>query len=393
MTDMVHGSVHVDPFEDGEPGLARWWRSVDRWTLALVVILFLIGMLLGQAASPPLAERNGLEPFHYVIRQAFFGGLGLTVMLIISLMSPSAVRRCAIVAFIIVTIMVILLPVLGTNYGKGATRWYSLGFMSLQPSEFLKPAFVIFAAWLMSASFTRNGPPGRTISFFVLMFLVVLLAMQPDIGQASLLFASWGVMVFVAGAPWLVLIVIAGMAGGGLFAAYLLFPNHIAPRIDRFLGGEITANSQLEFATTAIREGGLFGVGLGEGEVKWRLPDAHTDYIIAVAAEEYGLVMVLVLLALFLTITLRAVYRLRIEKDPFIRIAGTGLAMLIAVQAFINIGVSARLLPEKGMTLPFVSYGGSSLLAAGITLGMLLAFTRTRRQDDLEDALYAGHVE
>ncbi|MBB5516056.1 cell division protein FtsW [Rubricella aquisinus] len=393
MTDMVHGSVHVDPYENGEPGLARWWRSVDRWTLALVLILFLIGLLLGQAASPPLAERNGLDPFHYVTRQAFFGVLGLTVMLIISLMSPSAVRRCAIVAFIIVTIAVILLPVLGTNYGKGATRWYSLGFMSLQPSEFLKPAFVIFAAWLMSASFTRNGPPGRSLSFLVLMFLVALLAMQPDIGQASLLFASWGVMVFVAGAPWAVLIGIVGLACGGLYAAYLLFPNHIAPRIDRFLEGEVGANSQLEFATTAIREGGLFGVGLGEGSVKWRLPDAHTDYIVAVAAEEYGLVMVLVLLALFLTITLRAIWRLRLEKDPFIRIAGTGLAMLIAVQSFINIGVSARLLPEKGMTLPFVSYGGSSLLAAGITLGMLLAFTRTRRQDDLEDALYAGHVE
>ncbi|MEL6126484.1 MAG: putative lipid II flippase FtsW [Pseudomonadota bacterium] len=377
------------PHAGGEALLSRWWRTVDRWTLSAVLVLFLVGMLLGLAASPPLAERNGLGPFHYVIRQAIFGGVGLSAMFIVSLMSPKWVRRLGVLAFAGALISIALLPALGTDFGKGAVRWYSLGFVSLQPSEFAKPAFVIFAAWLMSASFTRNGPPGKFLSFIVTVLLAALLALQPDFGQASLVVATWGVMYFVAGAPMVLLMILAGIVVGVGTIAYHA-SEHFARRIDGYLNPVIDPTTQLGYATKAINDGGFFGVGIGHGEVKMRLPDAHTDFIIAVAAEEYGFVLVVIILALFLTITLRALHRLVRERDPFVRLAGTGLAAVFAFQAIINMGVAVRLLPAKGMTLPFISYGGSSLLAAGVALGMLLALTRTRRQDDLEDAFVAG---
>jgi cell division protein FtsW len=263
--------------------------------------------------------------------------------------------------------------------------------MSLQPSEFLKPGFVAFAAWLMAGSFVRGGPPGRTLATLIAALLIIMLALQPDFGQATLILSAWAVMLFVSGAPMWLLLGMAGVVGFGAVSAYNA-SEHVARRIDGFLSNVIDPTSQIGFAQAAIREGGLFGVGLGEGQIKWRLPDAHTDYIIAVAAEEYGLVMVLLVIGLFATLAVRALWRLRREKDPFTRIAGAGLAALLAVQSFINIGVSARLLPEKGMTLPFVSYGGSSVLAIGITLGILFALTRTRPQEDLEDAFVAGRT-
>ncbi|MEL6583051.1 MAG: putative peptidoglycan glycosyltransferase FtsW [Pseudomonadota bacterium] len=388
---MTHMNVAAAPRAELEHWFPRWWRTVDKTSLSLVAILFLLGLLLGQAASPPLAERNGLGPFYYVTRQAAFGMLALIVMLTISAMPMVWVRRCAVLGFLGAFIAVALLPAFGTDFGKGAVRWYSLGFMSVQPSEFLKPGFVAVAAWMMAGSYERGGPPGRILATITAGVLIFMLAMQPDFGQATLILSAWAVMMFVAGAPMFILL---GLGGIVLSAAVLAYNSseHVARRIDGFLSPAIDPLSQIGFAQAAIREGGLFGVGLGEGQIKWRLPDAHTDYIIAVAAEEYGLVMVLIVVALFATIAVRALWRLRREKDPFIRIAGAGLVTLVAVQAFINIGVSARLLPEKGMTLPFVSYGGSSVLAIGITLGILFALTRTRPTDDLEDAFFAGNA-
>ena len=215
---------------------------------------------------------------------------------------------------------------------------------------------------------------------------VPLVAVQPDFGQACLILFTWGVMYFVAGAPILLLILLAGLV---LFAGSIAYDNseHFARRIDGFLSPEVDPTTQLGYATNAIQEGGFFGVGVGEGQVKWSLPDAHTDFIIAVAAEEYGLVLVLVILGLFTVITVRSLLRLMRERDPFIRLAGTGLACIFGIQAMINTGVAVRLLPAKGMTLPFVSYGGSSLIAGGIAVGMLLAFTRTRPQGEIGDLL------
>jgi len=383
MTAMVHG---VPLERAGEPVLPKWWRTLDKWTMAFVLALFAIGLLLGLAASPPLAARNGLTPFHYVERQAMFGGLALIAMLLTSMMSPRLVRRLAVIGFLGALAALAFLPVFGTDFGKGAMRWYSLGFASVQPSEFLKPGFVVVAAWMLAASQQINGPPGTLWSFGVCMIIVTLLVLQPDFGQASLVLFGWGVMYFVAGAPMLLLVGMAGMVVlGGTFA--YTSSEHFARRIDGFLSATIEPNTQLGYATNAIREGGLFGVGVGEGEVKWSLPDAHTDFIIAVAAEEYGLVLVLVIISLYVAIVVRSLLRLMRERDPFIRLAGTGLVAMFGVQAMINMGVAVRLLPAKGMTLPFVSYGGSSLIAGGIALGMLLAFTRTRPQGEIGDLL------
>lgn len=383
MTEMAHGTVVV---QSGDAILPRWWRTVDRVTIGCILALFAIGILLGFAASPPLAQRNGLSPFFYVSRQAIFGILALGVMALTSMLSPVQIRRLAVLGFLGALAALALLPFFGTDYGQGAVRWYSLGFASVQPSEFLKPVFVVFTAWMMAASTEINGPPGKLLSLLVTLLIVGFLAMQPDFGQAALILFAWSVVYFVAGAPMLLLVGVgAAIAAAGSYA--YANSEHFARRIDGFLAAELEPNTQLAYATNAIREGGFFGAGLGEGAVKWTLPDAHTDFIIAVAAEEYGLVLVLAIIALFSTIALRAFFRLMKERDPFIRLAGAGLASLLALQAIINMGVAVRLLPAKGMTLPFVSYGGSSLIATGVLIGMLLALTRTRPQGEIGDIL------
>ena len=386
MTEMVYGSM---PARAREPVLPRWWRTIDKWSLTAVLGLFGIGLLLGLAASVPLASRNGLPPFYYVQREAFFGAVALAVMVGFSMMTPALIRRLGVLGFMIAFLLLIMLPVLGTDFGKGAVRWYSLGFISLQPSEFLKPGFIIVSAWLMAAAAEVNGPPGKSLSALLTVVIVGFLAMQPDFGQSMLVLFGWGVIYFVAGAPMVLIALILGLIGmGGTFA----YSNseHFARRIDGYMNADVDPRSQIGYATNAIQEGGFFGVGVGNGQVKWTLPDAHTDFIIAVAAEEYGLILVLVIIALYCTVVVRSLFRLMKERDPFVRLAGTGLACIFGVQAMINIGVAVRLLPAKGMTLPFVSYGGSSVIAAGITVGMLLALTRTRPQGEFGDVFKRG---
>lgn len=381
MTEMVYGSM---PARAREPVLPRWWRTIDKWSLAAILGLFGIGLLLGLAASVPLANRNGLPQFYYVQREAFFGAIALVVMAALSMASPAMIRRLGVMGFAAAFVALALLPIAGTDFGKGAVRWFSLGFASFQPSEFLKPGFIVVTAWLMAAASELNGPPGKTMSFALTLVIVGFLAMQPDFGQSMLVLFGWGVVYFVAGAPMLLIAIVLGLIFmGGTFA----YENseHFARRIDGFLTADIDPRSQIGYATNAIQEGGFFGVGVGQGQVKWTLPDAHTDFIIAVAAEEYGLILVLVIIALYCTVVVRSLFRLMRERDPFVRLAGTGLACIFGVQAMINIGVAVRLLPAKGMTLPFVSYGGSSVIAAGITVGMLLALTRTRPQGELAD--------
>jgi cell division protein FtsW len=383
---MVHG---VAPAETGDAILPRWWRTVDRWTIFCVFLLFAVGLLLGLAASPPLAERQGQDPFYYVQRQMMYGLLALTAMLLVSMASPAQVRRFGTMLFAGSFLAVALLPLFGTDFGKGAVRWFSLGFGSVQPSEFLKPGFVVFTAWLMTAAQEPEGPPGRLLSLAVLGAVLGFLVIQPDFGQAALVLFSWTVMYFLAGASIFLLL---GIGGGVLLAGAIFYNNseHFARRIDGFLSAEVDPRTQIGFATDAIREGGFFGVGVAEGQVRWNLPDAHTDFIIAVAAEEYGLVLVLAIMGLYATILLRALFLLLRERDTFVRLAAAGLVCTFTVQAMVNIGVAVRLLPTKGMTLPFVSYGGSSLLATGMMLGMLLALTRVRAQGRLGDILGSG---
>lgn len=386
MTEMVFGS---GPARVTEPVIPRWWRTIDKWALTSVFVLFGIGLMLGLAASVPLAERNGLDPYYYVERQMFFGGMALTAMIAVSMMTPDMVRRLGVIGFIGAFAALCLLPVFGTDFGKGAVRWFSFGFASVQPSEFLKPGFIIVTAWLMAASQDLTGPPGKSISFALTALIVMLLALQPDFGQAMLVIFAWGVVYFVAGAPMLLIATVIGLVvTGGLFAYE--FSEHFARRIDGFLSPDVDPRTQLGYAVNAIQEGGFFGVGIGEGQVKWALPDAHTDFIIAVAAEEYGLILVLCIIALYGLIVVRSLLRLLRERDPFVRLAGCGLACIFGVQAMINMGVAVRLLPAKGMTLPFVSYGGSSVIAAGITVGALLAMTRQRPQGELTEIFRRG---
>jgi cell division protein FtsW len=387
MTEMVYGAL---PRTVKDPILPRWWRTIDKWSVSSILLLFAIGILLGLAASPPLAERNGLPHFHYVERQLVFGVMAFAAMFITTMMTPQLVRRLAVIGFMAAFVAIIFLPVFGTDFGKGAVRWYSLGFASFQPSEFLKPVYIVVAAWLMAASQDIQGPPGKTMSLILTMVIVGFLAMQPDFGQSALILFGWGVMYFLAGAPY---ILIVGAASMVVFAGFVAYHNseHFARRIDGFLTVDIDPTTQIGYATNAIREGGFFGVGVGEGQVKWSLPDAHTDFIIAVAAEEYGLALVLLIICLYAVIVVRSFLRLIEERNPFVRLAGTGLAAIFGIQALINMGVAVRLLPAKGMTLPFVSYGGSSLIATGIAVGMLLAFTRTRPQGKIEDLLAKGH--
>ena len=385
MTEMVYGSM---PSRVTEPVLPRWWRTIDKWSMTSIMMLFGIGLLLGLAASVPLAARNGLDPYYYVQRQGMFGSMAMIAMFLTSMMTPQMVRRLAVLGFIAAFAALALLPVFGTDFGKGAVRWFSLGFASFQPSEFLKPGFIVVTAWLMAASQDLNGPPGKLISFAMLVVIVGLLATQPDFGQSMLVLFSWGVVYFVAGAPLALILGIAGLVGIAGFGAYGA-SEHFARRIDGFLTPDVDPRSQLGYAANAIQEGGFFGVGVGEGQVKWTLPDAHTDFIIAVAAEEYGLILVLVIILLYALVVVRSLLRLTRERDPFTRLAGTGLACVFGVQAMINMGVAVRLLPAKGMTLPFVSYGGSSVIAAGITVGMLLAMTRTRPQGQIGDIFHS----
>ena len=383
MTEMAYGSVGT---VDGEAVLSRWWRTLDKSVLTAVLILFSIGLLLGLASSPPLAEKNGLAPFHYVYRQAIFGSLALFVMVVFSMLSSKAIRRLGVIGFLLCFVALGLLPFFGTDFGKGAVRWYGLGFASLQPSEFLKPGFIVTVAWLISASGQINGAPGRLWSFIITMLVVALLNIQPDFGQACLILFGWGIVYFVAGASFILLAALAMMvlAAGSIAYSY---SEHFAKRIDGFLSPDIDPRTQLGYATNAIQEGGFFGVGVGEGQVKWSLPDAHTDFIISVAAEEYGLLLVVLIILLFTWIVLASLIRLLRETDAFNRLAGSGLVAMFGIQAIINVGVAVRLLPAKGMTLPFVSYGGSSIIAMGITVGMLLALTRLRPQKDIGDIL------
>ncbi len=383
MTGIVYGPVEVNT---GEPILPQWWRTVDRWTLACIFLLSLIGLVMALAASPAIAGRNNLDPFYYFYRQASFTLLALACMVVVSIMRIEVLRRLCILGFVAGTAAMALLPILGTDFGKEATRWYSLGFVSFQPSEFAKPFFIVTSAWFLSATGVTTTASGTRISFFLAMIMIGLLVVQPDFGQASLFLAAWMLMYFVAGAPVLILF---GLAVATVLGGVVAFNSseHFARRIVGFLDRDPNPNTQAGYVESAIRSGGNFGVGVGEGKIKWTLPDAHTDYIIAVAAEEYGLMLVLLIILLFLTITVSSLARIRRRRDMFTRIAGTGLTSIFALQGLINMGVAARLLPAKGMTLPFVSYGGSSILATAFLMGVLLAFTKDRPLRDIDGVL------
>ncbi len=356
--------------------VGRWWWTVDRWTLLAVALLIAMGTILTLAASPAVAEKLSLDSLHFVIRHAVFLPLALAVMFLVSLMSPRGVRRISVVGLAVSLVLVVATLFIGAEI-KGATRWLQFGGMSIQPSEFVKPCFAVVAAWMLAEQRRREGVPGTLICCLLFALVVWLLISQPDFGMTAVVAVVWFGQCFIAGLSllWVGALVAMGLAGAVL--AYATIP-HVASRIDRFLDPASGDSYQIDRAMDAFGQGGLLGRGPGEGMVKRVLPDAHTDFIFSVAGEEFGLIACLVIVALFGFITLRGFARLLREEDMFVLLAAAGLLTQFGLQAVINMGVNVNLLPTKGMTLPFISYGGSSLLALALGMGMVLALTRRR---------------
>jgi len=359
-----------------QSALGRWWWTVDRWSLAAVLILIAIGAILLMAASPSVAERIGLDRLHFVNRQLVFLPLALLIMVAVSLLSPLGVRRFSVLAFIGALVLTALTPILGAEI-KGAQRWLSIAGFSLQPSEFLKPTFAVAVAWMMSLYRQRHGFPGHLIALGMLVLSLVALSLQPDFGMAVLISAIWAVEIFVAGLPMVYVVGLGVMGIVGATSAYFAFP-HVASRIDRFIDPASGDSFQVDRSLAAFANGGFLGRGPGEGTVKETLPDAHADFIFAVAGEEFGLVVCGFIVLLFGFIVLRGMTRALQDQSLFVLLATAGLLTQFGLQALINLGSTLNLMPTKGMTLPFISYGGSSMIAVSLGMGMVLALTRRR---------------
>jgi len=359
---------------------AAWWWTIDRLTLAAMLGLMLAGIVLSLAASPPVAARLGLEPFYFVNRHVLFLIPAIAVLIATSFLSPHLIRRIALVVFVVSLALVFLTLVYGAEV-KGARRWLVMLGVSIQPSEFLKPAFVILIAWLFGESARRPEMPANTIALGLLATVVLGLVLQPDFGQTMLILAVWGALFFLAGMRLIWVVGLGGAAIVGLTGAYFTVP-HVARRIKRFIDPASGDTFNIDQAVESFVRGGWFGRGPGEGTVKRILPESHTDFVFAVAAEEFGIALCLVLLLLFAFIVLRALLHALRNHDPFQRFAAAGLAILFGLQSAINMAVNAHLIPAKGMTLPFVSYGGSSMISLAWGMGMLLALTRERPRTD-----------
>src|SRR5882672_9147708 len=356
--------------------VARWWWTVDRWSLAALGMLIAFGVVMSLAASPPVAERIGYDGLHFVRRHLAMLPLAVGVMFAVSLQPPRTIRRIAVIGFAISLALLAATFIVGIEI-KGARRWINLPGLSLQPSEFVKPTFAVVTGWLLAEGKLRPGFPGPLIAACLYVVVIGLLVKQPDLGMAVVISAVWFAQFFLAGLRlyW----VAVGLASGvvGLIGAYMLLP-HVTSRIDRFLDPASGDSYQVDRSIEAFMNGGLWGKGPGEGTVKEFLPDAHADFVFAVAGEELGLVACIIIVLIFGFIVLRGFSRVFQENNLFVVLAATGLFIQFGLQAIINMASSLHLMPTKGMTLPFLSYGGSSLLALGLGLGMALALTRRR---------------
>ncbi|MEO0548030.1 MAG: putative peptidoglycan glycosyltransferase FtsW [Pseudomonadota bacterium] len=358
--------------------VANWWWTVDKFLLTAALLLLTGGFLLSLSASPSVTARLDIEDtFYFVKRHAIFLLPAIAVLIATSFLSVRQVRRASLFLLIGSIVVLALLPFIGYT-AKGATRWLAIGGFQVQPSEFLKPGFVIISAWLFSQSTQRADIPVNLLAICLFAICATLLVIQPDIGQTVLIALVWSALFFMAGMSWIWISVLGalGVGLGGL--AYLLI-DHVQNRIDRFFTGT-GDNFQVERGVEAITNGGWLGVGPGEGQVKYGLPDSHTDFIFAVASEEYGVLFAMVLVSAFAFIVLRGLFHALRESDRFIQLAVSGLVLLFGFQALINICVNLRLVPAKGMTLPFISYGGSSLIAVALGMGLVLALTRKRAE-------------
>jgi cell division protein FtsW len=362
--------------------LSDWWWTIDRPLVGAILALMLCGVILSLAASPPVAVRIGLDPFHFFNRHVLFLLPSFVVLIGVSFMSPRQIRRSALIIFAISIVLIVLTLAIGPEV-KGSRRWITLLGVNIQASEIAKPSFVVVAAWLFSESARRPDMPATSMALVLLLVMISLLVMEPDFGQTMLSSMVWGSLFFIAGMRMVWVAGLAGVASAGLFGAYLLVP-HVAGRIKRFMNPASGDTFQVDTAMEAFSNGGWFGLGPGEGIAKRSLPDSHTDFVFAVAAEEFGIILCLALVALFAFVVIRTLSRAYATEDSFSRFAASGLAILFGVQAAINISVNLQLIPAKGMTLPFISYGGSSMVSLAYGVGMMLALTRLRPRTEIE---------
>ncbi|WP_421930931.1 putative lipid II flippase FtsW [Phenylobacterium sp.] len=354
-----------------------WWWTIDRWMLGAVGVLIILGVMMSFAASPSAAARMNVgDPFHFAVRQCLFAAVGSVILISTSMLDTKGVRRAAFFIYIAAIAIMAVLPFIGHN-AKGATRWLEFAGFTLQPSEFMKPALIILVSWMFAEGQKGQGVPGVTIAFGLYLLSVGLLLIQPDVGQTVLITVAFGAAFWMAGVPLSWVMLLGGTALAGLSSTYFLFP-HVASRVDRFLSPDRADTHQVDRAAEAIAAGGFFGRGPGEGVMKRHVPDLHTDFIYSVAAEEYGLIFSLMLISLFAFVVIRGLYKAMKLSDPFQQVAAAGLFVLVGEQVFINVAVNLNMIPTKGMTLPFISYGGSSMLAICLTLGLALALTRRR---------------
>lgn len=360
--------------------LGRWWWTVDRWTLGGIALLLILGVFLIQAASPAGAAHLGESNFYFVERHLIQLVIGVMIMIALSLLTPPQIRFVALILFLVSFALVVATLHMGIEV-KGARRWLHLPGMSMQPSEFLKPAFIILCARLFSRTVETPDFPGRWLAGGLYLLVIGVLLMQPDMGMTVLISSVFLVQLLLSGVSLFVIGGLGALGAAGIGLGYLLLP-HVASRINRFLNPDSGDTYQITRSLEAFKNGGWFGVGPGEGQVKMMLPDAHTDFIFPVAGEEFGLIACLIIVALFAFIVLRGFWRIGKEPNFFIFLAVSGLLVEFGLQAIINMGSALHLLPTKGMTLPFISYGGSSLLALSVAAGMLLALTRKHAGPD-----------
>jgi cell division protein FtsW len=365
--------------------LAEWWWSIDRELLGALVMLLACGMVLSFGASPAVAERIGLDEWYFVLRHAMFCLLAIPVMVVTSLLSQRQVRFAALAALVVMTILLWATLHFGTEV-KGARRWISIVGWSVQPTEFVKPAFAVIGAWLFSEYMIHRNVPGRTLATVLMLGIVSALLLQPDLGQTALVIATWAVLLFFSGISWWVIIGLGGAAGGLLFGAYTLFP-HFASRINSFINPEEGNTYQVDRALESLAEGGWFGRGPGESVANKLIPDAHADFVFSAAAGEFGILFCLGLVGLIGFIAIRAMIAAQRQTSLFARLAASTLAVQFAMQSGINLAVNLNLMPAKGMTLPFVSYGGTSMLAVAFGMGLMLALTRTKPEERMVTGL------
>jgi cell division protein FtsW len=357
---------------------AEWWWTVDRYLLVALIALMFGGVVLSLAGSPAVAERLGYDSFHFVKRHVIFFVPAVLVLIGTSFLTPKQARRVAFVVLAISLVLMLAALFVGVEV-KGARRWINLGPLSIQPSEFMKPAFIVISAWLFAENSKRTDIPGNLFALILLTIVAALLIAEPDFGQTMLVTIAWSALFFMAGLSWVWIAVLGAIAVGGAFAAYTVLP-HVASRVNNFLSPGSGDTFQIDRAIDSIMSGGWLGQGPGEGTVKRILPDAHTDFIFAVAAEEFGIIVCIGLVIIFAWVVFRGFVSSLKSDDAFIRLASAGLIVVFGVQSVINMAVNLNLIPAKGMTLPFISYGGSSMLAVAFEMGLLLAFTRRRAE-------------